>query len=969
MMSTTPEQTPLAYVLDLGPNDRLTCRVTPTECLTVSPRFLGVEHLLRFAVELRIRMIDRQLLMQLAMSTRIGSDVITLVGRMGFNIVNAMVEAGHCFWGLESAQPLKWAKALKATPDWLVAHDPASYIPVLLGLPTQVRAIPLAPPLYLNEDTRTCGPIQSPLPDAFAEIWAQPRSLDPAKAAQFCEALTTRFPNQAFPTPTQLKAEALTGVTPVPCLGIRCGTFQGKGKTLDPSGQVTMPYLRLEFDYQGRKISHHAPDRILSVLNGEQPLRIERNAEFERQAIQRLTALGLVPLADVLPSHHLGAAAHQWTLGPASPIDWHTLLSARIPEWQQSGWRIDTADKLVLRPIADQAWYTRLEAEGPDWFDFEAGIQVEGQPINLLPLIHRFLQQNAGRDSHAILEDLKRRATVSMPLPDGSLAVMPAQRWSVIIENLFELFGREPLQKNNRLSLNAWRAVELVDLERLSDQPWRLPKKFRRLADALRAGVSFKALPAPPGFHATLRPYQGQGLAWLQFLREHEINGVLADDMGLGKTVQTLAHLLGEKKAGRLKRPALVITPTSVVENWKEEASRFTPSLKTVVIHGSDRHEALEGLKHYDLAITSYALLRRDADLWASRRLSYVILDEAQFIKNRHAHVSQIACQLQSDHRLCLTGTPMENHLGELWSLFHFLMPGFLGHEKAFTEHVRAPIEKEGRSDVRQALNRRLAPFILRRTKAVVAGELPPKTEIMLPLELSDLQKDLYETVRAAMETRVRQEIDTAGMARSQIVILDALLKLRQICCDPRLLDKQRHFSIPADSCKIAALMDMLPEMVEEGRRILLFSQFTQMLALIEKALNPLSIKYIVLTGATRDRKTPIRQFQNGEVPVFLISLKAGGTGLNLTAADTVIHYDPWWNPAVEAQATDRAHRLGQDKPVFVYKWITQGTVEEKIMELQKRKKTLVSGILNDEPAEGLRFTEADLKHLLAPLG
>jgi SNF2 family DNA or RNA helicase len=314
-----------------------------------------------------------------------------------------------------------------------------------------------------------------------------------------------------------------------------------------------------------------------------------------------------------------------------------------------------------------------------------------------------------------------------------------------------------------------------------------------------------------------------------------------------------------------------------------------------------------------------------------------------------------------------LTGTPLENHLGELWSQFDFLLPGFLGASKAFTKYWRTPIEKFGDSTRRDLLAHRIRPFILRRKKEDVAQELPPKTIIVRSVELEGGQRDLYETVRAAMDAKVRDEIAQRGFARSQIVLLDALLKLRQVCCDPRLVKSVSARKV-SERAKLNLLMAMLPEMVDEGRRILLFSQFTSMLALIEKELTKAGLGYAKLTGDTVNREMPIKSFQDGEVPIFLISLKAGGVGLNLTAADTVIHYDPWWNPAVENQATDRAHRLGQDKPVFVYKLIVSGSIEEKILALQERKSQLAAGILSEDHNVDMKFSDADLAALFAPL-
>src|SRR5690242_6510475 len=393
------------------------------------------------------------------------------------------------------------------------------------------------------------------------------------------------------------------------------------------------------------------------------------------------------------------------------------------------------------------------------------------------------------------------------------------------------------------------------------------------------------------------------------------------------------------------------------------EAAKFTPNLRLVVWHGLDRHERLEEVGGADLVITTYTVLARDIEIMRGLEWHIVVLDESQAIKNPEAKWSSAVRQLNARHPLCLSGTPVENNLGEIWSQFAFLMPRLLGDRRGFARRFRTPIEKNGDDARRLLLARRSKPFLLRRTKGEVEADLPAKTEIVQRVVLEGDQRDLYETIRLTMHERVRREIAAHSLERSQIIVLDALLKLRQVCCDPRLVklaamrkalsgSRGEAEAAPAvTSSKLAALMQMLRELVREGRRVLVFSQFTSMLDLIKPELATAEIDYVELTGASRDRADPISRFQSGAVPVFLISLKAGGRGLNLTAADTVIHYDPWWNPAVENQATDRPHRIGQTKPVFVYKLIAAGTVEERILDLQAKKGSLAAGALDVEAA------------------
>ncbi len=463
-----------------------------------------------------------------------------------------------------------------------------------------------------------------------------------------------------------------------------------------------------------------------------------------------------------------------------------------------------------------------------------------------------------------------------------------------------------------------------------------------------------------------MRDYQVEGFSWLQFLREYNFGGILADDMGLGKTIQTLAHILKEKEEGRASHPFLIIAPTSLMSNWRSETKKFAPSLSVLILQGSDRQKHFDEISNYDIVLTTYPLIVRDFEVLERMTFYYLILDEAQYIKNYRSKAAQHIRALRAKHRLCLTGTPMENHLGELWGLFDFLMPGFLFENKFFTDNFRTPIEQEQNSAKSKLLNERVKPFLLRRTKTEVATELPSKTEIIQKVPLGAKQSELYESIRIAMDKQVREAISEKGLGRSQIMILDALLKLRQVCCDPRLVKLDRAREVK-ESAKFEMLFDLLHDLIRDGRKILLFSQFTSMLALIEDELKVQNIKYSKLTGQTKKREEAIDYFKSDEVSLFLISLKSGGVGLNLTEADTVIHYDPWWNPAAENQATDRAYRIGQDKPVFVYKLITENTLEEKIVNLQQKKQAIADNVYeNKNEASGV--SQEDLNDLFMPI-
>ncbi|MBB3101743.1 DEAD/DEAH box helicase [Azomonas macrocytogenes] len=701
----------------------------------------------------------------------------------------------------------------------------------------------------------------------------------------------------------------------------------------------------------------------------EHSLSIARQPKSEQALRQELQALGFSPAlrqSQALPKD----SAEMYEL--PNDAAWLRFAQEQLPLLRSQGWRIDIQPGFNFELLTVDDWYADVtESSESSWFDLEVGIVVKGERLSLLPILLKVIRSTPTlldptflarkNDDEPLRLQLHKRADDA----HAPQVALPFGRLKPILGLLAEFHLREQSSEPT-LRMRRADAARLAQLDRL-DLHWRGGEQLLDFARRLR-DYRQQAVTTPAGLQAELRPYQLEGLRWMQTLRTLEIGGILADDMGLGKTLQTLAHLLTEKQAGRLDRPALVVMPTSLIPNWEDEAARFAPQLKLLTLHGPARQQYFGQLASYDLLLTTYALLPRDIEKLAEHPLHLLILDEAQNIKNASSKAALAVSRLPTRHRLCLTGTPLENHLGELWSLFHFLMPGWLGDTATFKRDYRTPIEKHGDNTRLQHLSARIKPFLLRRRKEDVASELPPKNEIVHWVELSPAQRDLYETVRLAMDRKVRDEIEHKGLARSQLVIFDALLRLRQVCCDLRLIKTMTKRPSGGSSGKLDSLLEMLEELLAEGRRVLLFSQFTSMLALIGEELEQRGLHYVQITGKTSDRRTPVKRFQNGEVQLFLISLKAGGTGLNLTAADTVIHYDPWWNPAAQDQATDRAYRIGQDKPVFVYKLIARGTVEEKIQQLQKRKAALAANVLEQDGSSDWQLEQSDIDALLAPL-
>ena len=873
----------------------------------------------------------------------------TLVGRAGYHAVAALLESGRCFWQDSAAPPLS-AGPLRALALGWQASGAEGALELTSTFSANTVLLPTHPPLYIDPEQHVIGELNSQgLSAAQLSLLATAPQVTPQHALGAAQILTSKYPQLAMPLPVPVTTRENTGQTMQPCLA------------LHGDGSDDGAWLVVDFCYGSDRI-HALPRAATSVLtSGAEFVRVLRDPRAEDHAHARLGSLGFIPAPASAYQEPATRAvyvrADADTLAWASA--WSRFLREDLPQLSAEGWQVERDASFDLH-FDSGTWSANIADAGDDsdWFSLGFELDFAGTSLPLLDVLAPVLDA----DWSALPE------TVAVPLGARRFLEVPSARLRPLLDTLRALFAdREPLDTDQRVRLSRFDVGLLSELESqgLAVEGGR---HWRKLAEKLRNFAGLRAVPVPAAVTAQLRVYQQRGLDWLQFLREFGFNGVLADDMGLGKTLQTLAHLVVEQKAGRLDRPALLVAPTSLMGNWQREAARFAPTLKLAVLHGADRSERYANATAADLLLTTYPLLPRDAERLATFEFHSVILDEAQNIKNPRAKAAQVLRQLTTRHRLCLTGTPLENHLGELWALFDFLMPGFLGDANAFRRIYRTPIEQHGDLDRQALLARRIGPFLLRRTKQEVAAELPPKTEIVQPIELGSAQAELYESIRATMDKRVREAITRQGLARSHITILDALLKLRQVCCDPRLLKLATRSARPP-SAKLEFLLELLEELLAEGRKILLFSQFTSMLALIEEELERRNIAFAKLTGQTRKRDDAIDSFRRGDAPLFLISLKAGGVGLNLPEADTVIHYDPWWNPAVEAQATDRAHRIGQTQPVFVYKLIVANSVEARMIDLQERKRALAAGIYAGRgKARSLDFDADALAALLAPI-
>jgi superfamily II DNA or RNA helicase len=759
-------------------------------------------------------------------------------------------------------------------------------------------------------------------------------------------------------------------------------------------------------------VLNRRPSSALYLQDAQGQAVMLRNLDAEADALDRVWDCGLLPLPpDSLQWRTDGMGElHDnlrilWTLAQEDFFD--DFWADQLPLLQADGWAVVVRPGFAHESVPVEAWHLVISSvtgevlgkevvvrmrgkestlaaldqttrEG-SWL-LSLGIDIDGKRLDLVPLLANLLRRDTRWLDAEELAGINDNELVRLRAPGGKRIDAPAAPIKAIVGHLLDLLT-DPQRKEGPLPLSSWDAqrfdvmcASLLETQRERAGPhgrWQLQGAagLRALAQRLKDAGAPQSVPHPVGLGIALRPYQLHGVGWLQYLREHHLAGILADDMGLGKTAQALAHLLIEKQSGRLDLPALVVLPTSLIFNWQAEAQRITPSLRVLTLHGTERTEEFRRMADVDVVLTTYPLLWRDIDALAAQRFHLLILDEAQTVKNAVSRSANAVRRLQARHRLCITGTPLENNLGELWTQFDFLMPGFLGDARSFTRLWRKPIEVNGETMRARLLAQRVRPFILRRRKSEVATELPPRTEMIKRVQLQGRQRDLYESVRVAADEQVRRILQRKGFAGSQITILDALLKLRQVCCDPYLLKGVTH-TPDMERAKLEMLRDMLPALVAEGRRILVFSQFREMLSLIEDELHLLQLPWLALTGETPPvaRGSVVAQFQARSVPILLISLKAGGVGLNLTAADTVIHMDPWWNPAVEEQATSRAHRIGQEQCVFVYKLVVEGSIEERILELQARKAVLADSVLGSDPALAQKFSAEDLQNLLAPL-
>ncbi len=696
----------------------------------------------------------------------------------------------------------------------------------------------------------------------------------------------------------------------------------------------------LEFDYDGvivpysKQTAEKSPYITIKKQGEDLVYWIKRNIKHEQEAYAMLLACKFVPMQ-----------TNNLALEKENAIDFYNYYIKQAGE----GWKFVEKDDMNFFKLLDDPF--RLCAkidfskESQDSFEIFLYGQVGEEQISF-DEIYETIQSG---EKYSRIRSL-------------GFVEYPAQN----IYSMMRAFNSFDVYRNtdNKFIVKTYRAGLINELKNL-DVELVLSKDFENFWEQMSTFSTSEDLKLPEGIHAEFREYQTKGFGWLWFMYKYGLNGILADDMGLGKTLQALAVVQKAKEEDG-PMPTLVVCPTTVVFNWESEIQKFAPTLSTLKLSGVERKQFFKEIPNYDVVITSYALVRRDIEKLKDINFRYVILDESQNIKNAMSQTAQAVKKLQASHKLALSGTPIENKLEELWSVFDFLMPGFLFSVSDFNYRYVNPIMERQDKTVEKRLKLQIYPFILRRMKRDVAKDLPDKVENIAYCELTDEQRDFYLQVLDSTKEELFKSIEQNGLEKSRLSIFSALLRLRQICCHPRLYDKENVKNI-MKSGKFEKLKVMLEEIISEGHRILLFSQFVDMLDIIKAWLEREGIPYEYLTGKTKDRKGAVERFNSTpSIPIFLISLKAGGTGLNLTGADYVIHYDPWWNPAVEDQATDRAYRIGQTKKVFVYRLITKNTVEEKIQKLKTIKRNLVDSVISVDRNIVKSLTMDDIKEIFS---
>jgi SNF2 family DNA or RNA helicase len=975
-------------------------------------------------------------------------------GNLLEQLIPLIVNTKRSHWQSVLAPPLTLGPCLPARIQWQELESEV-WAPVLRPESepevSQLLSWRSPPTLYYHEKANELGFLVPP--SGINKELLRLLSTLPSCSTEHIPLVTSLLNNrqkQIFLLPYQQEKSRVKEIMPL--VSIKAQPQKPPTKKLSQSPPNTVGlllYLEVAMSLPSSFSSFNQVKSYLDEKSGERIIEIV-SSSWQSKVKELLEEMGFI--AGELcksPDHSNSLKQAAQCFHPSNSSVWAHFLASNRYHLEAHGYQIQIAKELdaeILDGALAQTQWSLEILEHPEeyhWCNLEVTLKIEEEVFAIIPLLKEEMTHiPANLSPEKKKAYLNHESFTYIYLKDKRILRLPFEKIESILDTLMETWT---FQKH--LTLFSGRTkFPITSIQQLFqgfNLAWNNPGPLKDLVESLEQVKSLPPREPAEGFCGTLRPYQAQGLAWLQFIARYNLSGILADDMGLGKTIQILAHIwtdnqerssaeelfqqtreatvldvtiieeegrsintldtsceaqaraeifpetktedtdiansenvTKDKEDGKgsimevaptsLHKPYLVVSPLSVMHNWQNETRHFTPELKFLVFHGNKRDQHFANLLNQDIVFTTYGTLVREIDRLKSIHWRGIILDESQCIKNARTINKATVNKLKADHKVCLTGTPLENNLRELWSQFDFLIPGLLGKYRHFCKHFSGPIENFRNTDKTELLHQKIAPFLLRRTKESVAPELPAKIIIHQEVDMTPKQSEFYNKVaeevwKAFYGALARHSIH---IPYTRFLLIRALLRLRQICCHPKLVPDGDAFN---ESAKFEALFELLPTLLAEGRKILLFSQFTKMLDLIKERLQEEEIDFVELRGSTKDRQKPLREFKEGKCSLFRISLRAGGTGLNITTADTIIHYDPWFNPAVEDQATDRAHRIGQTKTVFVYRLITRNSVEEKMLVIQNRKRLLYQDILNNGNLTSPSFTEEDLNFLFQP--
>lgn len=958
----------LVYLLDYNLKSEITCTtfitdVMKREAFGDSPLH-DIKHALRPSAELKLSALDRKIVMGLAMRSTPGDENVVLSGLDSWEFLKTILKTKHAFWSRSTNHALSIGDDVSGELIW-IDHPGGNIEPQARIVDVPGYALATTPPAYFDPEKNQIGRLTFEAPGTACADWIRAHGMNLQSAHKWFSKLKQRHPEASLPLPPELD---ITGFKGNPQTTLTLSTHLPAPEDSDEKAKI-LPLaqtvrLELTFTY-GKKTFDWDQEQQTTVVHQNSTITtIQRDPAFENDIVQKLAAIGIQPDESASRSGMLSLYSRKFMFPDTfeQPFDQyiknHFLRLVRSNNLAL----VDSAGLLKRDLTAEIPIELKPNADAT--FKLSVKNQQSRKAIDLVQLLKNYLITLPNLPLDSLLEQIGKQTFTLIEKDTHQPIIIPGHQVVPLVATLLEIMIQADSKSNHiPLRLAAQLALK-ADSDAAGHYEHVVPKALIEYLTAWNQQPLPETITTTaPSFKATLRAYQATGVAWLDRAIHSGYGAILADEMGLGKTVQTLALL---NRRTTTTKPTLLIAPSSLISTWHDEAGKFTPELKTHVQHGSNRATDSKLFKDYRLVITSYALLHRDTEIYHEVDWDGVVLDEAHFVKNNRTKTYQAIEQINADWRLCLTGTPVENHLADLFSLFQLIVPGYLGRVSDWKKTARASARDALSEDAIEQLKQEIAPFILRRTKEEVLTELPPKTENLVPIELQPEERNAYNTILAATDKTIRDEIQRRGFAQSSITILNCLLRLRQCCCDPTLIEsfEDPTFRGNTHSTKTQHLLDWLPELIGQNHKVLIFSSFAQYLKKISQALEASGLSHSLLTGSTTDRDKEIRKFRQGDTDIFLLSLKAGGYGLTLTEADTVIHCDPWWNPAVEAQASARIHRIGQEKPVFIYKLVAEGTIESRILELQDEKRNLANSLLSQDQ-ETWSLNEDGLQELL----